>query len=362
MALLRSWRLPKARLLLLPVLALLPPLLRAQPVPPLLCGLDYLEDTDAPGQWTPRPHPPHFDTMTAHEMEQLHGYECPDFYHLCARRSDADLARTKALSMWDWQPAECTLPPFNGDAFYARFLQSNVTLLMVGDSITQEHYVSLTCQLSKHIVTRTEGDPPLRLTAVLASGATINYVRNNHLVHADTHLVLHTRHADATDDQYPWVTHLPSSSHDVLILNTGAHWADKMSIMSIHNVLDHLAAHFKGVVIYRGAHEGYDHCEQHSSPVAAHDVPTNYNWGLLALYNDHWRTAIRRLRRKGHPFFYVDVATPLRHRPDARSNPPRDCLHVCMPGPIDLFNQVMEAALVEAGRWEEGGGRQSKRG
>lgn len=185
---------------------------------------------------------------------------------------------------------------------------------------------------------------------MLASGAIIEYIRDDLLVHNTTHRVLHTRHEVNEFQNFPWTTYLPSSKQDVLLINTGAHWGDRMSVMAIHNVLDHLAAHFSGTVIYRGAYEGFDHCEQHTTPVATHDVPTSYNWGLLALYNNHWRSAIRLHRRKGRPFFYVDVATPLRHRPDARSVPPKDCFHVCLPGPIDLFNQLMQSALVEASR------------
>lgn len=125
------------------------------------CGLEYLEDTNVEGRWVPRTPPDNFDGLTWQQLEQMHGYHCPGFHHLCGRRSDAELARAKALSMWEWEPSTCSLPAFDGDQFYARFMKSNVTLMMVGDSITQEHYVSLTCQLSKNIVRRADSTHPI---------------------------------------------------------------------------------------------------------------------------------------------------------------------------------------------------------
>lgn len=311
-----------------------------------VCTADHTEEFGA-GEWVPASVPQNYSNMTWRELEKWRGYNCDAYFHFCTRRSDSELARAKRIAAWDWKPSSCTLAPFHPASFVNRFLNnSNASLYMVGDSITEQHFVSLTCQLSDFIVDHDTSEHPTRTTVTLASGARIEYVRDDFLVHNRTHQML-LRH---TRDVHPhfhiaWAQALSSSPDAVLVLNTGAHWGDALSVEAVANVLDHLARHFTGTLFFRGTYEGVNACEDHTSPSHDGASSTKYNWNQFHLYNDLWRSAVRLYRSRGHRFYYLDGVTPLRQRPDARSGPPKDCLHVCMPGPIDVFTQSMAAAL-----------------
>lgn len=317
-----------------------------QPVKPT-CTATHMEDFG--GAWTPAPLPP--NTTTWHDLEAARGYSCPSFHHFCSRRSDAELARASRIAEWAWTPTACDLPPLHPPSFVHRVLHSaNASLVLVGDSITEQHFVGVTCQLSDFVADRAVVDHPTRTVVTLTTGARVEYVRDDLLLHSGTHHMLLRPPRDGhANFHVAWAMALHASTPDtVLVLNTGAHWGDRFSVQGVANVLDHLAVHFPGTVFFRSLYEGADGCGTYTQPTPAGAPSTQYNWAMLPLYNDVWRSAIRLYRSQGHRFYYLDVATPLRQRPDARSQPPQDCLHMCMPGPVDLFTQALAAALARS--------------
>ncbi|KAI8558905.1 hypothetical protein RHMOL_Rhmol04G0132700 [Rhododendron molle] len=90
-----------------------------------------------------------------------------------------------------------------------------------------------------------------------------------------------------------------------------------------------------------------------------------YIWMLRMIRQDQLRAARREGRERGRrlKFRLLDVTEAMRRRPDGHPNhyghppekkkPVADCLHWCLPGPIDLWNELLLHMLkIEDGEGE----------
>lgn len=84
-----------------------------------------------------------------------------------------------------------------------------------------------------------------------------------------------------------------------------------------------------------------------------HTRTTHYNWERFAHQNEISKEIVEELG-----FTYIDVATPMITRPDGHVgykfieytstlNPTLDCLHYCLPGPIDLWVEFLYNTLLQ---------------
>uniref|UniRef100_A0ACD5VG92 Uncharacterized protein n=1 Tax=Avena sativa TaxID=4498 RepID=A0ACD5VG92_AVESA len=86
------------------------------------------------GEWVPDDAAPHYTNETCSHIQE---------HQNCMKYGRPDLEFLR----WRWQPSRCELPRFDADRFLR--LVRNKTLAFVGDSLARNHMQSLICLLSK---------------------------------------------------------------------------------------------------------------------------------------------------------------------------------------------------------------------
>jgi hypothetical protein len=132
---------------------------------------------------------------------------------------------------------------------------------------------------------------------------------------------------------------------DICILNVGAHLEDMGDLWNIFGSIKPGLLNFRSTLnttfVWKTMSPGHPNCDKatspvHEMPVLAHDKRW-YQWDLFAEFD---RAAKLFAAEIAMPV--MDVS-PLYYRPDAHVGfhtgfkEPLDCLHYCMPGPLDLF-------------------------
>ncbi|KAL0083006.1 GDSL/SGNH-like acyl-esterase family found in Pmr5 and Cas1p-domain-containing protein [Phycomyces blakesleeanus] len=323
------------------------------------------------GQWKYRPL--NLKPVNRATIDKAVGYHCKkQFTHMCYRRDDPkELQRSKRMLDYSWEPESCSVLPLDPEAF-AKHL-SKKSLLMIGDSITQLHYESLSCLLGEYIqVPKTEtrvngGDSYIKPTQHVYKQAqdgdkevSMAYVRADYLLRLDDFKLI-APFEDEGDQMgrghnYPWVHAIPY--FDYVIINTGPHWhpnfkwgpnrsQDEMlaafkEAMGI--VFDHLKANVKPhqTIWIRSTPYGHANCSQYTVPQNIPFQPTGqpkeYEWHMFEAFDNVWKEWIKE--ENDSRFQFLDVSLTNR-RGDAHSRPDKDCLHTCIPGPVDDWNRLL---------------------
>ncbi|KAG0183195.1 hypothetical protein DFQ29_009271 [Apophysomyces sp. BC1021] len=151
---------------------------------------------------------------------------------------------------------------------------------------------------------------------------------------------------------FPWVHALPM--FDYIVINTGPHWHPNLKWgpnqseselkeafkRSMRIVFDYLKTHVQPHqrVWIRSTPYGHANCAQFTSPQAVPFVPTGqtgeYEWHMFELFDGIWKA------KNDDRFAFLDVALS-NLRGDSHSRPGRDCLHTCLPGPVDDWNRLI---------------------
>ncbi|KAI8064505.1 GDSL/SGNH-like acyl-esterase family found in Pmr5 and Cas1p-domain-containing protein [Gongronella butleri] len=316
----------------------------------------------------------------AHSFELKLDYTCEHhFHHKCYLRNDKEFMRAKDIAGWRWQPSQCDKLEFDAFAF-AKHLSKH-PLLLVGDSISQLQYESLTCLLgsymellsnpSKNI---TGGDQTIKpnqmayapadvdISSLKKNEPSVAYLRSDHLVRVDDLELIKPHEKEGKlftkGHNFAWVQAL--ENFDYIILNTGAHWhrdvewgaaASQDELMdAFRRGMSNVFSHLKEVVqphqrvFVRSSPFGHAHCSKYKKPVVnplapPTGQPGEYEWHMFALFDQVWKEWIDEEQDPRFTFF--DVAPMTNLRPDAHSKPDRDCLHTCLPGPVDDWNRFL---------------------
>jgi hypothetical protein len=223
-----------------------------------------------------------------------------------------------------WQPYYCKIERFEGRKFCD--LLGSRHIAFVGDSTFMQQAVTL-------------------MSHITASGGmcakNIITLHNNLLI--DGTLSYHT----------DWVDIMKSFKASIVVLGFGAHhhsikeYITLWDLVTRHVKQYHADEYIRGhnvTVILRTIIPPHLNCSVHSPVLAvAQEIePGNrndlYHWDLFPIFDD---TAKRYATQLG--WSVIDMS-PLRLRPDA--HPEGDCLHYCIPGPLSLFDQVLQTMLV----------------
>ena len=157
-----------------------------------------------------------------------------------------------------------------------------------------------------------------------------------------------------------------ASASDTLLLSTGPHWAGKLVNVSegtarglftraVSAICDHLdASDYRGLVLYRTNY--VPGCREDYGGEAPH------GWPRLALFDEIWRrVAAARVGQGRKPRVHILNVSLLssrridRHPGSARAasggavgplEPEPDCLHFSLPGPPDVWNWMMQEAMM----------------
>ncbi|GLU18024.1 hypothetical protein SLE2022_343470 [Rubroshorea leprosula] len=277
---------------------------------------------------------------------------------------------------YKWQPATCTLPRFNGESFLRRMKGKKI--LLVGDSLSQNHWESLTCMLHAAL-------PQSNYTLEQKGGVTTFFMMDYGVSLSLSHNVYLV---DIVKEQIGWVLKLDSiengnswKGYDVLIFNTWHWWLhndtnkpwDYMEIGGkLVKDMDRLAAFKEGLTTwskwvdshidptitqvffqgispthYRGQEWnglGTATCKGETTPVKGSIYPAGSPPAVDVVKEVLSKmskevtlldiTTLSQLRKDGHPSIYGI---------DGQNG--NDCSHWCLAGVPDTWNELLFAIL-----------------
>lgn len=305
----------------------------------------------------------------------------------------------KDYESWRWKPQQCTLPRFDGIKFLE--LMRGKTLAFVGDSVARNHMESLLCILWQVEAPVDRGSRRMNRWIFRSTKTTIIRIWSAWSVHKSIEAVgfapkgLDKVFLDVADETFMQFI----ASFDVLVLSSG-HWfakrsayiqngnvvggqlwwpqqAGKMQInnvdafgVSVETCLTAVATHpnFTGIAVLRtyspdhyegGAWNTGGSCTGKVKPLDV-VVRNGYTDAMYEKQVAGFRKAVQNsgkhssklklmditepfaLRADGHPGPYrsPDPNKKTQRGPDGKP-PPQDCLHWCMPGPIDTWNEML---------------------
>jgi hypothetical protein len=111
------------------------------------------------------------------------------------------------------------------------------------------------------------------------------------------------------------------------------------------NVFDYLKANVKPHqrVWIRSTPYGHGKCSQYKAPSDTVITPTGaegeYEWDMFESFDAVWKEWVES--EKDPRFQFFDVSAMSNMRGDAHSRPDSDCLHTCIPGPVDDWNKLL---------------------
>lgn len=306
----------------------------------------------------------------------------------------------KEYESWRWKPAQCELPRFNATKFLE--LMSGKTLAFVGDSVARNQMESLLCLLWQVEVPKNRGNRRMQRWYFKSKSVMIVRIWSSWLVHQTSESLGYVPegvvkvHLDIPDETFMQVV----PSFDVVVLSSG-HWFAKQSVymvnneivgtqlwsppklqpMKINNIeafgisvetsLTAMVTHtnYTGLTIVRsyspdhyegGAWNTGGSCTGKVRPILPGQLVENGFTNLMhekqvagfhqAMKKQTNRSKLKLMdvtemfsyRHDGHPGPYrsPDPNKVTKRGPDGRP-PPQDCLHWCMPGPVDTWNELM---------------------
>ncbi|CAL5434819.1 unnamed protein product [Camellia sinensis] len=337
------------------------------------------------GKWVPYPQGPLYTNKSGCVIDD--GENCIKF-----GRPDTEFMK------WRWKPDGCELPVFDA----AQFLETvrGKSMAFVGDSVARNQAQSLLCLLTsvaRPVDESGTNDTTFRRWVYTDYNFTLELLLTTHLVKAHgvdafsmNPIDLYLDEADET-----WATKVENL--DYVIISTG-HWFSRpimyhekykdvgCNMCSKKNMTDLTRYYgfrkafqtafrtfldlqnFKGIIFLRTitpTHfeteewEGRGNCVR-KRPFTKQEM--KFDWYLSMFYKiqmDEFWAAKREGKERGLKFRLLDITETMRLRPDGHPNhyghPPKkkkrsaDCLHWCLPGPIDTWNELLLQMLKTEG-------------
>ncbi|KAL4385264.1 hypothetical protein GQ457_15G001540 [Hibiscus cannabinus] len=306
----------------------------------------------------------------------------------------------KEYENWRWKPSKCDLPRFDAKKFLE--LMRGKTLAFIGDSVARNQMESMMCLLWQVEVPKNRGNRRMQRWYFRSTSVMIVRIWSSWLVQETTEKFdfapkgVSKLHLDAPDNKF--MEFIPKI--DVIVISSG-HWFAKQSAyilnneivggqlwwpdqsrpmkvnnveafgISVETVLSAILNHpnYTGLTIVRtfspdhyegGAWNTGGSCTGKEKPLAPDELVENgftnimhkkQVWGFeRAVKKATNKSKLRLLditrifgyRHDGHPGPYrsPDPNKMTKRGPDGRP-PPQDCLHWCMPGPVDTWNELV---------------------
>ncbi|KAM7272457.1 hypothetical protein ACFE04_027120 [Oxalis oulophora] len=304
----------------------------------------------------------------------------------------------KEYENWRWKPSECDLPRFDAKKFLE--LMRGKTLAFIGDSVARNQMESMICFLWQVEVPKNRGNRKMHRWYFRSTDTMIVRIWSSWLVHSTSEPVdfapesVAKVHLDAPDENF--MEFIPK--FDVTILSSG-HWFAKQSVYMLNNevvggqlwwpdtsppmkvnniqafgistetILTSMVTHhnYTGLTIVRsyspdhyegGAWNTGGSCTGKVKPLSKllengftdvmhkeqvmgfeRAIKKRTNKSKLKLMDI---TESFAYRHDGHPGPYrsPDPNKITKRGPDGKP-PPQDCLHWCMPGPVDTWNELV---------------------
>ncbi|CAN6561037.1 unnamed protein product [Malus baccata var. baccata] len=295
---------------------------------------------------------------------------------------------------WRWQPNDCNLPRF--DALKLMQILRGKRLMFVGDSVQRGQFESLVCMVQsitqgKRSLQRV---PPRKIFRVEEFDASIEYYWAPFLVesisdHATKHTVLkrlvnldsianHGKHWEGVDilvfESYVWWMHSPTvnatyGSPDVqeykvttaykLALQTWADWLES-SIDPERQKVFFMSMSPTHLWSWEWKPGSDENCFNESYPIEGSYWGTGSNMEIMDIIHDQMQdlkakvtflniTQLSEYRKDAHTSVYGERRGKLLTKKQ-RSDPKKfaDCIHWCLPGVPDTWNEILYAHLMKS--------------
>ncbi|KAM3331374.1 hypothetical protein ACQJBY_027406 [Aegilops geniculata] len=288
------------------------------------------------GEWVPDAEAPYYTHKTCGMIQE---------HQNCLKYGRPDLGFLK----WRWRPSGCELPRFDP----VQFLQfvRHKSLAFVGDSLARNHMQSLLCLLSQVAYPKDISANPTDQNKVYhyrAYNFTINMFWSPFLVRArepDHDDPAHTGHyslyLDEPDDK--WVSQRKAWRVALRAINA---LEGKVKARVIVRMLSPMS-HFEN-----GTWDQGGNCKR-TEPVRSNQtVMEGRDLQFYTAQMEEYRAAEKTARTKGLRLMLMDATAAMLMRPDG--HPSRyghwpnekvqlynDCIHWCLPGPIDIWNDLL---------------------
>lgn len=341
------------------------------------------------GQWVPDDEAPYYTNLTCPFIDDLQN---------CMKFGKPSLEFLR----WRWQPDGCDLPRFDAARFLEAM--RGKSMAFVGDSLARNHLKSLLCILSQvsqpvEIVTNTEIDVTGRAVrrdfhygshSFNVSLFWSPFLVKANLSNEELGLGLWDMHLDTPDAR--WAAHIADFDYIVL---SGTNWFFRPSVYHVggrpvgrnsgasgaHNATEMpvsgaVRAAFSTALGAIAAREGFRGKALVRTVTPAHFENGEWNTGgdcvrtlpfrrgqrardavvaeFRAAQVDALRETEATSHRDGAELRLLDITEAMELRPDAHpsryGHPPGgsvegsfvvDCLHWCLPGPIDLWSELL---------------------
>ncbi|CAA3026812.1 Hypothetical predicted protein [Olea europaea subsp. europaea] len=335
------------------------------------------------GEWVPNPEGPYYTNMTCNAIEE---------HQNCMKFGRPDLGFLK----WRWKPDACELPIFEPHQFLE--LVRGKSLAFVGDSVARNHMQSLICLLSKVVY-------PVDVSSPTDANKRHEYraYHFNISIFSSPYLVrtVRTEPNDITRpfnlylDEYDesWTNQI--EDFDYVIISAGQWFFRPTYFYLNHSLVGCLycpetnithftssfsyrhafrtafraintAKKFKGITYLRTfAPSHFEGAQWDKGGDCARTRPLKRNETLLEDFSsemysiqlEELKIAQEEGRRKnGSKFRLLDATTPMLLRPDGHPSKyghwpvqnvtlANDCVHWCLPGPIDSWNDFLQELL-----------------
>ncbi|XP_073065217.1 protein trichome birefringence-like 19 isoform X1 [Primulina eburnea] len=331
------------------------------------------------GEWVPNPEGPYYTNETCNAIQE---------HQNCLKFGRPDTG----FLQWRWKPDDCDLPIFDPVQFLE--LVRGKSIAFVGDSVARNHMQSLVCLLSRT-------STPVDLSHPLDQNK--RYEFNEHDFNISmfwSPYLVHTDKTDPDDEKRPfnlhldevnlnWTTKIPF--YDYVIISAG-HWFFRPTYFYLNRQLvgclycpetevSHLKASFSyrrafrtalraineasdfvGVAFLRtfapshfegGPWDKGGDCVR-TAPFRRNETALeDYSLEMYLIQLEELRIAQKAGRRNGGAKFRLfDATKPMLLRPDGHPSKyghlqglkqsfANDCVHWCLPGPIDSWNDFL---------------------
>ncbi|KAK3228000.1 hypothetical protein Dsin_007862 [Dipteronia sinensis] len=340
------------------------------------------------GDWVPNPSGPVYTNASCPLIES---------HQNCIRNGRPD----SGYLYWRWKPRDCELPPFDANKFLD--MMRNKTWALVGDSISRNHVQSVLCMLStveQAVEVYHDEDYKSKRWHFHSYNFSVSVIWSPFLTEAATFEDFNgvstsevELQLDKLDEKW---TDLYSNL-DYMIISTGkwflkssiyyendtvvgCHYCPKRNLTelgfdyaygkTLHSVLDFIAtSKHKGSIFFRTStpdhfengdwHNGT--CER-TNPAKGDEVELKYLSKILRdIELAEFEKAAPKAAENGVNLKLLDFTSLSLLRPDGHPGPYRefqpfatdknarvqkDCLHWCLPGPIDAWNDLIMEMII----------------
>ncbi|KAK4393413.1 protein trichome birefringence-like 21 [Sesamum angolense] len=334
------------------------------------------------GEWVPNPQGPYYTNATCDAIQE---------HQNCMKYGRPDTGFLK----WRWKPDGCDLPIFDPRRFLE--LVQGKSLAFVGDSVARNHMQSLICLLSRvvHPVDVSKPTDENRLYQYTDYNFNLSIISSPYLIRTQkTDPNDFTRPFNLFLDEFDQTWTSKIHSFDYIIISAG-HWFFRPTYFYLNRTLagclycpepnvTHLASsfsarwafrtafrainaarNFNGVTFLRtfapshfegGPWDKGGDCVRTRPFKRNETVLEDYSLEMYSIQLEELRTAQEAGMRTGRKFRLFDATKPMLlradghpskygHWPVANQTIPNDCVHWCLPGPIDAWNDFLQELL-----------------